>query len=162
MAFIRLENLMKFELDLIHAHRVLSAQQITITGWVDPLVVEFGWEAGDERTLLYLTPLLGPTATLMLHRLGGNAHSDSTWCVDDLAATFGLKGQGSHGLGKNSPVCRSLARLVQFEFVRLGATSISIRTHVAPLSERHLRHLPPYLVTKYLGDFQRQMARSSP
>lgn len=152
---------MNTELDLIHAHQVLSARQITVTGWVDPLVVELGWHAGDERTLRYLTPSLGPTATLMLHRLGGNAHHDSVWTPGELAATFGLSAGGEHGeLGRNSPTCRSLARLVQFGFARLGATSISIRTHIAPLSERHLRRLPGYLVTEYLRELQHQTTRS--
>lgn len=68
---------MKIQLDLAHAHQGLLAQPIMITGWDDPLVAALGWPAGDERTLRYLTPLLGPTATLMLHRLGGQGDQDS-------------------------------------------------------------------------------------
>ena len=102
-------------------------------------------EIASDATLAFLTPILGPSATLILHRLGGYAsEGDSVWTPHEFAATFGL-GHDEH----TALAARSLARLVSFSMARIDSTGIAVRTHVGPLPERWAARLPAYLLDAY-------------
>ena len=56
-----------------------------------------------------------------------------------LAGDLGL----GDGLGRNSPIARTLNRLCQFDLAQWQNDGLCVRTAVAPLAERHLRRLSP-------------------
>src|SRR5205823_6637896 len=90
-------------------------------------------------------PILGPTGTPMLHRLGGFAAKvETAWRPEELAASFGMR-----GTGRQSPPVRTVARLCQFDFARISGSVLAVRTHVGPLAERHVQTLPGALATAY-------------
>ena len=124
---------------------LFAAPALTVVPWRDPVTEAHGWPADDWRTLWFLTPVLGPSATLMLHRLGGfAAEVETTWRPEEFAANFGLRGTGRH-----SPPVKTVARLCQFDFGRVTGTSLAVRTHVGPLSARHAAQLPAGLAATY-------------
>ena len=111
----------------------------------DPLVEAHGWPTASDATLAFLTPQLGTSATMILHRLGGYAAAgESSWTPAEFAATFGLGREDHVGLA-----VRSLARLVSFGMARIDASSLSVRTYVGPLPERWVARLPAYLRDAY-------------
>ena len=65
---------------------------ISTTVWDDPLAAG-GLDADSDDALVYLTPILGPTATLLLHRLARYLTGEvaaQTWTISELAAEVGL------------------------------------------------------------------------
>ena len=130
---------------LDQARRLLGQPRFTVRSLRDDLVEMHGWPTASDATLAFLTPILGPSATLILHRLGGYAsEGDSVWTPHDFAATFGL-GHDEH----TALAARSLARLVSFGMARIDSTGIAVRTHVGPLPERWAARLPAYLLEAY-------------
>lgn len=127
------------------ARQLLGQPHFTVRPLRDELVERHGWPAASDATLAFLTPILGPSATLILHRLGGYAaEGDSEWTPHDFAATFGL-GHDEH----TALAARSLARLVSFGMARIDSAGIAVRTHVGPLPERWAARLPSYLLDAY-------------
>ncbi|MGD9794575.1 MAG: hypothetical protein AB7V43_13945 [Acidimicrobiia bacterium] len=130
---------------LAEARRLLGQPQFTVRPLRDDLVETHGWPSASDATLAFLCPILGPSATLILHRLGGYAsEGDSMWTPHDFALTFGL-GDEEH----TALAARSLARLVSFGMARIDSAGIAVRTHVGPLPERWATRLPAYLLDAY-------------
>ena len=102
-------------------------------------------QAASNDLLAYITPILGPTATLIVHRYawyfaaGDEYHHIE---LDDLGATFGISGRGV-----NSPLLRSLQRIHRFGFGKIEHTSpkLRIRTAIPPISRQMARVIPAYL-----------------
>jgi hypothetical protein len=63
-----------------------------------------------------------------------------------LAETSRCLGLGERE-GRNSPLARSLGRLVQFDLAAFedGGETLAVRRHVPPVTRRHVRRLPPSL-----------------
>ena len=96
----------------------------------------------------WLTPILGPTATLVLHRLARYLTSapECAFTPSELAATFGLANTD----GTPSPAfARALHRLRMFGMARTVGSHTEIRLIIPPLSQRHLSRIPAYLRTAY-------------
>ncbi len=88
-----------------------------------------------------LCPVLGPSATLVLHRLSRYATAGPTsWEPSVFAATFGLSANAATGLA-----VKALTRLARFGFATIGSSTLSVRTHVPPLPQRWLAAMPEYL-----------------
>jgi hypothetical protein len=121
---------------------VTPPEQFLVRRWPDPLVEAHGFPVNSIYTETVLLPILGPSATLCLRRLG-------TWAAlspdgipvntRQLACDLGL---GS-GLGRNAPMSRTLNRLCQFDLAHWDNHELAVRTAVGPLPERHLRRLSP-------------------
>jgi hypothetical protein len=78
------------------ARRLLEQPSFTIRPLHDSLVEAHGWPTASNDTLAFLCPILGPSATMILHRLGGYASAgESSWTPADFAMTFGL-GHADH------------------------------------------------------------------
>ena len=130
---------------LDEARRLLAQPHFTVRPLRDDLVERHGWPTASDATLAFLCPILGPSATVILHRLGGYAaEGESDWTPHEFAATFGL-GHDDH----TALAARSLARLESFGMARIDSTGISVRTHVGPLPERWAARLPAYLLDAY-------------
>ena len=81
---------------LDEARRLLGQPRFTVRPLRDDLVELHGWPTASDATLAFLTPILGPSATLILHRLGGYAsEGDSVWTPRWFAATFSLGHDGN-------------------------------------------------------------------
>lgn len=91
-----------------------------------------------DDALVFLTPVLGPTGTLLLHRLARAIHTGGPrcWSVDDLAATFGV-----------SPAVldRTIDRLEWFGYARRDGYRLQVRTVAPRLHARWIDRLPGYL-----------------
>ncbi len=119
---------------------------ITFVEWSDP-VVETHPEShptASNETLVWWTPMLGPTAALMAHRSAGYlTHNDYVqFTLGDLARTFGM--------GESlTRVRAALARLERFGIVTLQGDTVSLRSALPPLTRRQIDQLPPYLAELY-------------
>ena len=122
------------------AASLLSRPSFEVVAWIDP-VCDGGLPADSDEALVILCPVLGPSATLILHRLSRYASSGpTTWEPGEFATTFGLSTNSSTGLAT-----KAVARLARFGFATIGSSALSIRTHVPPLPQRWLLLLPDYL-----------------
>jgi len=119
---------------------------ITVLPWRDPLVETHpeSHPTATNETLVWWTPMLGPTATLMAHRLAGYlVHNEQVqFTLGDLARTFGM-GQSL------TRVRTGLARLERFGITRSHGDTVYLRTALPPLTRRQIDQLPPYLADLY-------------
>jgi hypothetical protein len=109
-----------------------------LTVWNDPRAAS-GLQTDTDDALIYLSPVLGPTSTLTLHRLARclTTGTSRVWSIEDLAATFGVG---------TSQMRASLARLERFGMIRTVGDRLEVRTRLASLSVRHVERMPAYLV----------------
>lgn len=121
-----------------------AADVIHIEAMTDQLA-EHGFDADTDDALVFLTPVLGPTSVLVLHRLSRalRAGGPLCWSMTDLAATFGV------AVGQ---LDRTVDRLERFGFARREGFRLVVRTRVPPLTDRQLDRLPDYLAAAYQLD----------
>jgi len=115
---------------------------LVVTAWIDPVVEAVGFGPTSAYVEYCWLPVLGPTATWLYRRLGqvvvevgGPVQLD----LADLALGLGL----GRGVGRQSPLCRSLGRLGRFGVVRPAGQALQVRRALAPLGELHLARLGP-------------------
>ena len=121
----------------------------------DPIIENLGHEPRSIYAETYWLPVIGPTALWALRRVSAwaEAQPDGTAvALADLARELGLGG----GTGRNSPVVRSLARLVVFQLARLDHSrdALAVLRAVPPLARRHLLRLPTHLVERHQAELQ--------
>jgi hypothetical protein len=122
------------------AASLLSNPAFEVIAWIDP-VCDHGLPTDSDEALVILCPVLGPSATIVLHRLARYASfGPTTWEPTVFAATFGLSKNAPSGLA-----AKTVARLARFGFASVGSTTLSVRTYVPPLPQRWLTALPDYL-----------------
>lgn len=120
---------------------------LLFTTWNDPAVTT-GIPADSDDALVWLTPILGPTATLILHRLARYLTNapECAFTTSELAATFGLANTD----GTPSPAfAKALKRLHMFGMARTIGSHTEIRLIIPPLPQRHLARIPTYLRNVY-------------
>lgn len=116
---------------------LLSRPSFEVVAWADPLCAS-GLPTDSDEALTLLCPVLGPSATIILHRLARYASVGPTeWEPDPFAATFGLS--------KATLAPRALSRLSRFGFAQIGSTRLAVRTTVPQMSQLWLARLPEYL-----------------
>ncbi len=118
--------------------------------WSDD-TVRVAFDADSNSCLTYLAPRLGPTAVLLLHRLGRQLRSERLiwWDLPELAKCFGL-GSGVT-VGVNHPLWKAITRLTIFGYLRQPAGHpevYEVRTHIPPLSRAQVERLPIALQAK--------------
>ena len=123
-----------------------AGETITVVAWRDP-VVEAMPDAtltATNDTLVFQLPVLGPTATLIAHRLAGYAAlgEPRQFTMGDLARTFGLA-------NSTARVQASLRRLEDFDVVKINGDVVAIRLALPPLAAHRRRQLPGYLAEEY-------------
>lgn len=124
----------------------IPARSITISAWRDELVEKHpdSIAVHSEDMLIWWTPILGPTATLMAHQFArlvrdGTPH---TFARADLGLTFGL---GS----KSGRLDAGLGRLHRFGAAHVQTDQVAVRLAMPPMSVRKLSRLPAYLAVAY-------------
>lgn len=115
---------------------------VLVKPWRDPLVERWGFPVNSAYVEVAWLPILGPSATLALRRLGLllTARPEGVEVdVRELATDLGL----GNGTGRNSIMARTLRRLATFGMVQWRGDALEVRTVVAPLSARHAERLSP-------------------
>jgi len=119
---------------------------LTIVAWRDALVENHpdSIATHSDEMLVWWTPILGPSATLMAHQLALLTLKGAThrFAQAELAQTFGL-GVTS---GRLHAV---LERLHRFGVVCIEDHTVAVRLAMPPMSIRHQRRLPGYLALAY-------------
>ncbi|HET9770597.1 MAG TPA: hypothetical protein VFS16_06895, partial [Acidimicrobiia bacterium] len=122
------------------------SETIRIRPWADPVIDTLGHDPRAPYPERYWLPTLGPTALFLLRYIAARFDRAPDGFVLSLGETSRCLGLGDRD-GPNSPVARSLARLVQFDLAAFeveGAT-LAVRRSVPPINRRHIRRLPPVL-----------------
>jgi hypothetical protein len=94
-------------------------------------------------------PTLGPTAFLLLRHIAYRFDDAPEGFTLDLAETSRCLGLGERH-GPNSPMARSLGRIVQFDLAAPhDDETLAVRRSVPPINRRHVRRLPPSAQEKH-------------
>jgi hypothetical protein len=110
----------------------------------DSLVESLGFDARSVYVETYWLGVVGPSAMWALRRLTLWLEAEPDGFDLPLAPLANELGLG-HGIGRHSPIVRTLARLVAFDLARTSDAGLMVRQALPPLSERHLRRLPSHL-----------------
>jgi len=136
------------------------SEMISIRPWPDPVIDTLGYEPRAPYPERFWLPTLGPTALLLLRHIAARFDGAPGGFVLHLAETSRCLGLGERD-GRNSPLARSLGRLVQFDLAAYedeGAT-LAVRRHVPPINRRHIRRLPPSLQAEHDAWVTAQLAQ---
>ena len=119
------------------------SETITIRPLIDPVVDTLGHDPRAPYPEIYWLPTLGPTALALLRLLAYRFDRAPDGFLLPLAETSRCLGLGERA-GANSPIARSLGRLVQFDLATpAGADGgLAVRRSVPPINRRHVRRLP--------------------
>jgi hypothetical protein len=118
---------------------------ITVRPWADPVIDTLGHDPRSLYVETFYLPSLGPTTLLLLRRLAACLEDYPEGTELPVAETSQSLGLGARE-GRNSPLRRSVGRLVQFDLAREeGDDAIAVRRLVPPINRRHIRRLPPQL-----------------
>jgi hypothetical protein len=121
------------------------SETITIRPWPDAVIDTLGHDPRAPYPERFWLPTLGPTALLLLRHIAGRFDRAPQGFALHLAETSRCLGLGERD-GRNSPLARSLGRLVQFDLAtHQEEATLSVRRHVPPINRRHVRRLPPAL-----------------
>jgi hypothetical protein len=108
----------------------------------------------------YVLPMIGPTATIVLRRLGNPAASPSGSIVDldELSVSLGL----GTVAGRHATLRRAIHRLVVWRLAtveqRPECEVLAVRTRVPRLTDWEVRRLPPALRVEHCREFPMSQA----
>lgn len=115
---------------------------LAIRPLTDPAVDNSGYDARSAYAEMFWLPVIGPTALLLLRHLAGelDRHPEGVHLpVADTAQRLGIGNRE----GNQSPVRRSLQRLVQFNLAEhLGGAAYAVRTMLPLVALHHAQRLP--------------------
>lgn len=134
--------------DWIAEHDPLAVVQL-----IDPVVDALGHDARSVYAETYWTSALGPTSVMLLRRISAWLETSPTGFTLPLAPTAAALGV-SYGGGANSPLVRTLGRLVVFGMAEIRGDALAVRRVLPPLARRHLTRLPAYLAERHRIEFE--------
>jgi hypothetical protein len=115
---------------------------LAIQPLTDAVAADLGYDARSAYVEMFWLPTIGPTALLLLRHLAHLLERNPEGIHLPIGETAQALGIGNRE-GNQSPVRKSLDRLVQFDLARsLGGAAYSVRTTVPLVSVRHLRRIP--------------------
>ena len=133
-------------------------ERLHVVAWPDAVIDRLGFPPHGPYSELCWLPRLGPSATVGYRRLAGTlAHRPDGFTVDvgELAASLGL----GRGTGAQSPLARTLRRLVPFDLARCGEQrTFAVRGRIPPLPGSQLRLLSPELQRTHHALLERPQA----
>jgi hypothetical protein len=99
----------------------------------------------SDATLLYWTPILGPTSALLLHRLADLASTNdaAALTVVDLARMLRV---GPH------KVTAAIRRLERYDLITCADATVAVRLALPALTNRLLGQLPTLLADRYRAE----------
>jgi hypothetical protein len=121
------------------------ASSLHIVPWVDPLVDGRGVLVRSAYVEQFWLPVLGPSATFLLRRLGTIAAQfpdgvtlDREW----LGSSLGL----GKGESRNAPLPRAIERCIRFGVAkRVSHDRLAVRRAVGLLPQRYVERLHPLM-----------------
>jgi hypothetical protein len=119
-------------------------ETIAVRPWTDPVIDTLGHDPRSLYVETFYLPSLGPTTLLLLRRLAACFEDHPEGTELPVAETSQSLGLGARE-GRNSPLWRSLMRLVQFDLAREDDQALAVRRLVPPVNRRHIRRLPLHL-----------------
>jgi len=120
-------------------------ETISILPWADAVIDTLGHDPRSPYPETFWLPTLGPTALALLRLLAYRFDRWPDGFVLDVVETSRCLGLGERD-GPNSPIARSLGRLVQFDLATgEGDGVLAVRRNVPPINRRHVRRLPASL-----------------
>jgi hypothetical protein len=113
------------------------------TAWPAPDRIAFA--ADSDEALKFLTPRIGPSSVVVLHRVSRSLRDERLvwWDLRELAHACGLG--HADKIRSTGLLVRTLGRLQHFAYLRqpVGYPQVcEIRTQIPPLSRRDVEHLP--------------------
>jgi len=126
---------------------------IPVVAWHDPAITH-GFDPAGRYVETYWLPLLGPSSTWALRRIGSwlaDAPDSGLWLpVEPLARSLGLGAPTC----RNAPARRAISRLVDFRLAHVDCDRdvLAVRTLIPALSERAAEHLPGHLRLQHATD----------
>jgi hypothetical protein len=104
-----------------------------------PSVERHGFGPNSVYVEFVILPLMGPSTVWLYRRLGVMVLTADETVVEiaELARNLGVG-----GVGRNSPMVRSLGRLEAFGGASWNGQIYAVRRALAPVSARHLARLP--------------------
>ena len=127
------------------------SETIRIRPRPDPVIDTLGHDPRAPYPEIYWLPTLGPTALALLRLIAYRFDRAPDGFLLPLAETSRCLGLGERD-GPNSPIARSLGRLVQFDLAEPeggGDGGLAVRRHVPPINRRHVRRLPVSLQAEH-------------
>ena len=119
------------------------SETIRVIPLPDPVVDTLGHDPRAPYPERFWLPTLGPTAFLLIRYIAHRFDRAPDGFTLDLAETSRCLGLGERH-GRNSPLARSLGRIVQFDLAaQEDGESLAVRRHIPPINRRHVRRLPP-------------------
>lgn len=121
---------------------------LEVVTWSDPLVEQLGHPARSAYVETYWLSVIGPASTWAIRRLSAwlDAAPDGFHVsLTELSRELGL----GAGTGRNSPVVRTLARLVGFGLATPLGDALAVRRVLAPLTCRQAARLPESLASQH-------------
>ena len=125
-----------------------EADPLPVALFDDPIVEALGYEPESDYVETYWLPVIGPTALWALRRLTRwleAAPEGYPLAFAPFARELGL----GDGVGRSSPVVRSLARLVSFGLADINGGQLMVRRKLPPLARRHVERLPGHLAAEH-------------
>lgn len=119
--------------------------RVHIAPWDDPVLDVLGFDPRSEYCERFWLPSVGPTALLTMRRFAICFEEHPAGISVDLAELAGCLGLAAKA-GPNSPIGRTLTRLVQFDLAHDLGDSLAVRRRMPPINRRHIRRLPAPLV----------------
>ncbi|MBI2168485.1 MAG: hypothetical protein HYU28_03140 [Actinobacteria bacterium] len=117
---------------------------LRIRPWPDSVIDTLGHDPRSLYVETFWLPTLGPTTLLLMRNLAHRFDEapDADLIELPVAATAQALGLGPRQ-GRNSPLFRSIDRLLQFDlaFAKPDAT-LAVRRNLPPVARRHVRRLP--------------------
>jgi hypothetical protein len=136
------------------------SQTIRILPWSDPVVDTLGHDPRAPYPERFWLPTLGPTALLLMRHIAHRFDRLPGGFSLDLAETSRCLGLGERQ-GRNSPMARSLGRIVQFDLAtEQGDGVLAVRRFVPPINRRHIRRLPPSMQDEHDAWVRSHLAES--
>jgi hypothetical protein len=133
---------------------------VVVKPWIDPVIDTLGYDPRSWYAESFWLPTLGPTSLLLMRHLADRFDRDPDGCTLAVADTSAALGLGARE-GANSPLLRSIARLVQFDLAHeTGRGEVLVRRVLPPVNRRHVRRLPVHLQAQHDEWMRTQLARS--
>ena len=108
----------------------------------DPATDDLGYDARSAYVEMFWLPTIGPTSLLLLRYVAERLERNPEGIHLPVGETAQALGIGNRE-GNQSPVRKSLDRLVQFDLAHhLGGAAYAVRQTVPLIGLRHIRRLP--------------------
>lgn len=127
----------------------------------DPLIEALGHDPRSAYAETFWVAVLGPSSVMLLRRLAGwldDSPDGFPLALRPAAAEIGL----GHSGGINSPMTRTLGRLVTFEMAAIRGEALAVRRMLPPLARRHLARLPGHLAERHRDEHEAHALSGEP